>query len=135
MGRFKGYICCCSGSKTPFRHDFPFSRLETWGLWVTGTLQSLYQARQKSTEISFWVRRLAGGAGLPRQGRKVRSLPRRFVFLGLQGLDLQNGRLHTSKTLRLANLVDVSDIFSFFCSGRGKEESEASGGGGGFDFY
>ena len=30
--------------------------------------------------------------------------------------------------------VDVLDIFYFFCSGRGKGESEASGGGG-FDFY
>ena len=27
-------------------------------------------------------------------------------------------------------LVDVSDIFNFFCSGRRKGESEASGGGG-----
>ena len=29
--------------------------------------------------------------------------------------------------------MDVSDIFNFFCSGRGKGESEAPGGGG-FDF-
>ena len=29
------------------------------------------------------------------------------------------------------NLVDVSDIFSFFCSGEGKGESEAPGEGGG----
>ena len=30
--------------------------------------------------------------------------------------------------------MDVSDIFYFFCSGRGKWESEAAGGGG-VDFF
>ena len=32
-------------------------------------------------------------------------------------------------------LVDVSEIFNFFCSGEGKGESEATGRGGGRLFY
>ena len=42
--------------------------------------------------------------------------------------------LYNSVKSLFSCLVDVSDIFYFFCLGGGKGECEASGGGGGFDF-
>ena len=56
-----------------------------------------------------------------------------FALSLLCVLDLKQGGFATLAlfpVLTLLCLVDVSDIFFFFCLGRGKGESEAKGGGG-----
>ena len=57
------------------------------------------------------------------------------LFPGLVGKSLTYENCTTLPTPQKENLVDVSDIFLFFCcSGRGKGESEGPGGGGGTVF-
>ena len=60
-------------------------------------------------------------------------IQRQAISDHVQGQRLSNIALKLLQPLR--RLVDVSDIFYFFCSGEGKGESGRQGGRGGSVFY
>ena len=119
------------------RLDFPTKNTAAVG----GSLEILnlarnFQSRSKSRIFLIVGGPLLGFEGPQRTTKRLVVYPTlsffSLVFLGFLGVFLAG----VSLVFRVFSaLVDVSDIFIFFCSGRGKGESEARGEAGEVVFY
>ena len=71
-----------------------------------GTMAALCQAIKRAQTLTFWARRLPGGVGVfhTGQGRKVRTLLRKFVFLWQCSKSLcKKVRAHVSQKFRTSS--------------------------------